>query len=56
MGVTYSEYVSVALVIQNATRMGLIAIHGLSGSAVFSTLSHKKCDCKNMLLNIKLVF
>jgi len=45
MGITYSEFASVALVIQNAMDMGHIAIYGLSDPVVLSTLSHK-----NMIL------
>jgi hypothetical protein len=41
MGITYSECVSVALVIQNAMRMSHIVTYGLSDPAAFSTLSHK---------------
>ena len=46
----------VALLIQHATRRR-IAICGLSGSTIFSTLSHKRHDFrKKMLLNVKCVF
>jgi len=42
--ITYSEYVSVALVIQHAVRMRrIIVICGLSDCTIFfSTLSHKR--------------
>jgi len=40
ISITYSDYVFVALVIYYAKRMLHIAICGLSGSTIFSTLSH----------------
>jgi hypothetical protein len=40
--IAYSECVIVALGIQHATRMRHIAIYGLPGSTIFSTLSHKQ--------------
>jgi len=47
MGITNSEFASVALVIQNAMGMG----YGLSDHAVLSTLSHK-----NIILGEKMCF
>jgi hypothetical protein len=41
IGITYSECVFVALGMQYAMRMHHIVTCGLSGSTVFSTLSHK---------------
>ena len=51
MGITNSEFASVALVIQNAMGMGHIVIYGLSDHAVLSTLSHK-----NIILGEKMCF
>jgi hypothetical protein len=40
ISITYSEFVSAALVIQHPKRMRRIVIFGLSGSTVLYTLSH----------------
>ena len=44
--ITYSECVSVALIIQNANRMGRIILSSVASLAVphFSTVSHKRRD------------
>ena len=57
LSITYSECVSVALVIQHAMHMHLITICSLSSCTVFSTLSHK-CHAflKKMLLIMNCVF
>jgi hypothetical protein len=46
-GITYSECVSVAIVIQHAKRMPLIILSSMTCPAVpyFCTLSHKRHDC-----------
>jgi len=49
MGITYSEFPSVALVIQNAMGMGHIVFYGLSDSVVLSTLSHNKYNFRKKL-------
>jgi len=41
ISIKYSAYVSEALVIQHAHKPCYIAIYGVSGCTVFSTLSHK---------------
>ena len=45
---------SVALVIQHAMRMRYIVNCGLSGCAVFSTLSHKMHDVRKKVFEIKI--
>jgi hypothetical protein len=42
ISITHSECVFVALGIQHATHISHTVICGLSGSTIFSTLSHKK--------------
>jgi hypothetical protein len=56
--ITYSECVSVALVIQHAKRMRHIILSSVARIALpyFSTLSHKRYDFRKKLLNIKCVF
>ena len=58
ISITYSECVSVALVIQHVKRMRRSILSCLSCLAVpcFPTLSHKRHDFRNTLLNIKRVF
>jgi hypothetical protein len=58
ISITYSECVSVALVIQHAKRMRRIILPSVACLAVpyFSTLSHKRHDCRKKFLNIKCVF
>jgi len=55
--ITYSESICVALGIKHAMRMRH-AICVLSGSTIFSTLSHEEHDfrIKKLSLNIKCVF
>jgi hypothetical protein len=58
--ITYSERVSVALVIQHAKRMRCIILSSVACLAVphFSTLGllHKRHDLRKILLNIKCVY
>jgi hypothetical protein len=59
INIGYSEFVSVALVIQHAKRMRRIILSSVGCLPVpyFSTLSHKRHDLqKKMLLNMKCVF
>jgi hypothetical protein len=56
MSVTQPVCGFVALSIQHAMGMRQIFICGLSGSATFSTLSHKWHGFRKTLLNIKCVF
>jgi hypothetical protein len=42
--ITYSEYVSVAFVIQHAMHMHHNVIYGLSDSTIFFHISHKEHD------------
>jgi hypothetical protein len=55
---TYSECVFAALVILQARRMRRIILSPVGGLALpyFSTLSHKRQDFREKLLNIKCVF
>ena len=57
-GITYSECISVALVIEHAMRMRRIILLSVTSPAVpyFSTLSDKRHDFLIKLLNIKCVF
>jgi hypothetical protein len=55
--ITYSEFVSVALVIQHAMRMRYVVICGLPNSTIFSTQPHKRHFKKKIrLLDTKYVF
>ena len=52
--ITYSEYVSVALVIKHAMRKRHIVICGLFANTIFFALLHKRYDFpKKKLLNVK---
>jgi len=54
---SYSEFMSIVLVILNAKRMRHIVIRGLSGCVIFFTLSYKRRDYrKKKLRNRKCVF
>ena len=57
ISIAYSECVFVALSIEHAMRMRHIVVCDLSGSAIFfSTLSHKRHNFRQNLLNIKCAF
>jgi hypothetical protein len=58
ISITYSEWVSVALVIQHAKRMRRIILSSVACPALqnFSTLSHKRHDFRKKLLNTTCVF
>jgi hypothetical protein len=53
ISITYSECVSVDLVIEQAMHMGRVVNCDLSGCTVFSTLSHNTISGKRKLMNIK---
>jgi hypothetical protein len=53
---TYSECAIAALGIKRAMRFSRIVICDLSGSTVFSTLSHKRHEFRKRLLNIRWFF
>jgi hypothetical protein len=50
----YYERVSVALVIQHAMRMRRTMLYVLSGSTIFSTLSHKRHDFRKIFTEHKM--
>jgi uncharacterized membrane protein (DUF4010 family) len=50
LGITYSDYVSVALVIRRADFMCCIFIGGFCGSTVFSHIISKKLQLSNRLI------
>jgi hypothetical protein len=58
ISITYSELVSVALIIQHAKLMSRIIMSSVACLVLqyFSTLSHKRCDFWKKSLNIKLCF
>jgi hypothetical protein len=58
ISITYSERVSVALVIQHAKRMRRIILSSVTCLALphFSTLCYKRHDFRKKLLNMKYVF
>jgi hypothetical protein len=51
IGITYSECVFVALIMQNAMPVRRIVSGGLSGSKIFSTLSHKCHDFRKKVID-----
>ena len=55
MSITYSECVSVVLVILHAERMRPVVLSLVASLALqhFSTLSHKRCDCRKNFLEHK---
>jgi len=58
ISITYSECVSVALVIQHAKLMSHVIMSSVACLVLqyFSTLSHNRCDFRKKSLNIKLCF
>ena len=58
IGITYSECVTVALVIQHAMRMRRTTLSSVACPALqwFSTLSHKRHELKKKLWNVTRVF
>ena len=54
INITYSERVFVTVGMQHAMRMCHVVICGLPGCAVFSTLSHKRRDCRKWVIAHKM--
>ena len=52
--ITYSECVSVTLVIQHAKRMRRVTFCGLPGSTIFSHISHKRHDFREKVIERKM--
>jgi hypothetical protein len=58
VSITYSEWVSVALVIQHLMHMCRLVLSSVACPTVqyFSTLSHKRHDFRKKILNLNCVF